>query len=124
MTNFLFNFLDFDSDFYNFQRSIKDMKPYEVVKTNDKSTVVFNVLGLSKENISVTVEKQRGTDYLVISGEQKNEITNKTYSVNGRFIIDVNEVKNIEWRVKDGLLYIDVYFKQPEKPLINIKYRE
>jgi hypothetical protein len=62
-----------------------------------------------------------GVVHLVISGEQKNAVTGKTYSVNGRFLIDANEIKNIEWKVQDGLLYVYVHFKQAEKPQIEIK---
>lgn len=124
MDNFLFNFLDWDRDYYSFHRNIKDMYPYEIVRKDNQSIIVFNALGLSKDNIKVTFDKVRGTDYLLINGEQKNEVTNKTYSVNGRFLIDVNEVKNIDWKVKDGLLYVNVYFKESEKPKIEIQYKE
>lgn len=124
MSNFLFNLLDWDRDFYSFNRNIKDLYPYEIVKKENQSTIVFNALGISKNNIKVTFDKIKGTDYLVISGEQKNEVTNKTYSVNGRFSIDANEIKNIDWKVQDGLLYVNVYFKQAEKPQIDIKYKE
>lgn len=124
MDKFLVNFLDWDRDFYSFNRSTKDMYPYEIVRDEEKSTILFNALGISKDNIKINFDKSRGTDYLVISGEQKNEVINKTYSVNGRFIIDANEIKDINWKVQDGLLYVNVYFKQPEKPQINIKYKD
>lgn len=121
MSNFLFNFLDWDRDFYSFTRNIKDMYPYEIIRKDNCATIVFNALGLSKDNIKVNTDKTRGTDYIVISGEQKNAVTGKTYSVNGRFLIDANEIKNIEWKVQDGLLYVYVHFKQAEKPQIEIK---
>ena len=124
MGDLFFNFLDWDKDFYFFSRSTKDMYPYEIIRKEKECIIVFNALGISKENIKVNIDKVRGTDYLVISGEEKNEVTNKPYSVNGRFAVDANEIENIEWYVKDGLLYVYVYFKQPEKPQINIKYKE
>lgn len=124
MESLFFNFMDWDKDFYSFNRSTKDMYPYEIVRKENKNIIVFNALGLPKECIKVDFDKNRGTDYLVISGETKNEVTNKTYSVNGRFSIDSNQIKDIEWYVKDGLLYVEVSFKQPEKPKINIKCRD
>lgn len=124
MSNLFFNFLDWDKDFYSFNRSTKDMYPYEIIRKDDECTIVFNALGISKDNIKVDFDKSRGTDYLVISGEEKNEVTNKNYSVNGRFSIDVNEIKSIEWKVQDGLLYVYIYFKQAEKPKIDIKYKK
>lgn len=124
MGNFLFNFIDWDRDFYSFSRGVKDMYPYEIVRRDNQSTIVFNALGISKDNCKVTFDKIKGTDYLVISGEQKNEVTGKTYSVNGRFSVDFNEIQSVDWKVKDGLLYVNVYFKKPEKPKIDIEYKE
>lgn len=124
MSNLFFNFLDWDRDYYSFSRSTKDMYPYEIIRKGDECIIVFNSLGISKDNIKVDFDKSRGTDYLVISGEEKNEVTNKNYSVNGRFSIDVNEIKNIEWKVQDGLLYVHIYFKQAEKPKVDIQYKK
>lgn len=121
MKDFLFNFLDWDRDFYAFNRPTKDMYPYEIVRKDNKCTIVFNIVGISKENISVSFDKARTIDYLVISGENKNEITGKNYSVNARFVIDSNEVKEIEWYVQDGLLYVNILYRIPEKPKIEIK---
>ena len=100
------------------------MYPYEIVRKDKECVIVFNALGISKDNISVDFDKYRNTDYLVISGEEKNEVTNKTYSVNGRFSVDANKIKNIEWKVQDGLLYVHVYFKQAERPKIDITYKK
>ena len=124
MNNFLFNFLDWDDDFYSFSRPTKDMYPYEIVRTEDKCIIVFNALGLSKESVKVDFDKSRGTDYLVINGENKNEVTNKTYSIKARFRIDANEIKDIEWYLKDGLLYVEITYKKAEKPQIEIKYKK
>jgi HSP20 family molecular chaperone IbpA len=124
MGSFLFNFLDWDKDFYSFNRSIKDCYPYEIVRKESQSIIVFNALGLGKDNVTVTIDKLKGTEYLLISGEQKNEITNKTYSVNGRFVVDSSSIKGIDWKVQDGLLYVYVNFKQAEKPQISIKYKD
>jgi len=115
---------DFDKEFYNFTRPIRDMQPYEIVRQENKAIIVHNVLGISKDDISVTVEKVRNADYLIISGDTKNEITNKTYSVNSRFSINADEIKGIEWYVKDGLVIVEIEFKKPEKPKIEIKYKE
>lgn len=124
MNDFLFNFLDWDNDFYRFSRSTKDMHPYDIVRNGDKCTIVFNVLGIPKESLTVDFDKSRGTDYLVITGENKNEVTEKMYSVDARFAIDTNEIKEIKWTVKDGLLYVNITYKTPEKPQIPINYEE
>ena len=38
--------------------------------------------------------------------------------------INADEIKGIEWYVKDGLVIVEIEFKKPEKPKIEIKYKE
>lgn len=118
--------LDFDKEFYRFTRNLKDMYPYEIVKKDNRATVIHNVVGLSKDDIKISLEKEGKIDYLVISGEKKNEITDKIYKVDSRFAINIDEIaeEGIEWEVKDGLLYVYITFKKPEKPSIKIKYKK
>lgn len=115
---------DFDRDFYRFSRNLKDMYPYEIIKKDSSSIIVHNVVGMSKDDIKINVEKENKADYLVISGESKNGVTNRTYSVSSRFKIDGDEVRDIDWYVQDGLLYIEVHFKEVQKPNININYKD
>jgi len=121
----LFN-LDFDKEFYRFTRNLKDMYPYEIVKKDNRATIIHNVVGLSKDDIKISLEREGKIDYLVISGEKKNEITDKIYKVDSRFTINVDEIteEGIEWEVKDGLLYVYITFKKPEKSSIKIKYKK
>lgn len=118
--------LDFDKEFYRFTRNLKDMYPYEIVRKDNRATVIHNVVGLSKDDIKISLEREGKIDYLVISGEKKNEITDKIYKVDSRFTINLDEIatEGIEWEVKDGLLYVYVAFKEPEKPNIKIKYKK
>lgn len=118
--------LDFDKEFYRFTRNLKDMYPYEIVRKDNRATVIHNVVGLSKDDIKISLEREGKIDYLVISGEKKNEITDKIYKVDSRFTINLDEIatEGIEWEVKDGLLYVYVTFKAPEKPNIKIKYKK
>ncbi len=118
--------LDFDKEFYRFTRNLKDMYPYEIVKKDNRATIIHNVVGLSKDDIKISLEREGKIDYLVISGEKKNEITNKIYKVDSRFTINVDEIteEGIEWEVKDGLLYVYIAFKKPEKPSIKIRYKK
>lgn len=118
----MFDF-DFDKAFYTFTRSTKDMMPYEIIKGEGKRTIVHNVVGLSKDDIKVEIIKENKTDYLNIFGEKKNEITNKMYSVSSRFWIDSDEIKSIDWYVKDGLLYVEVLLKESEKLNIPVSYK-
>jgi len=122
-SNDFFNFPVFDRDFLRFNRPTKDMNPSKVIRNGDKTTIVHNVVGLSKDDIKINVERDGQLDYLVISGEKKNEVIDQIYSVNSRFSINADEIKGIEWEVKDGLLYIYIEYKEPEQPKLNISYR-
>ena len=109
-----------------FTRDIKDMNPYEIINDKNQLTIVHNVVGLGKDDIEVNIERDKYNDYLTISGEKKNEATNKIYKVDSRFIINLDEIdeNGIEYKVKDGLLYIFIKLKKPEQPKINIRYRD
>jgi HSP20 family molecular chaperone IbpA len=119
---------DFDRDFYRFTRNLKDMYPYEIIRRDNDNEVivVHNVVGLSKDDIKISVDRDNEYDYLVIAGERKNEVTDKIYKVDSRFIVNLDDISEngIEYEVKDGLLYIYINFTTPEKPDINIKYRQ
>lgn len=118
MLDFLFNF---DKDFYSFNRLVKDMRPYSKKYYDDHMVLVHNVVGVSENDLSINIENENNTAYLVIKGETKDEILETTYSVNSRFSVDANKVDNIEYSLKDGLLYIYIYYKEPIKSNISIK---
>lgn len=123
----LFDFdLYFDRPFYRFQRELKDIYPYEVVRKDNQIILVHNVVGLGKNDINIKLERDERYDYLVISGEKKNEITNKIDKVDSRFKINLKQLDKdgIEWRVEDGLLYIYITYQKPKQPEINIRYKE
>ena len=118
--------LFFDRPFYRFQRELKDMYPYEVVKKDNQVIIVHNVVGLSRNDINIKLERDERYDYLVISGEKKNEITNKIDKVDSRFKINLKQLDKdgIEWKVEDGLLYIYITYQKPKQSEINIRYKE
>ncbi len=118
--------LFFDRPFYRFQRDLKDMYPYEVVRKDNQVIIVHNVVGLSRNDINIKLERDERYDYLVISGEKKNEITNKIDKVDSRFKINLKQLDKdgIEWKVEDGLLYIYITYQKPKQPEINIRYKE
>ena len=118
--------LFFDRPFYRFQRELKDMYPYEVVKKDNQVILVHNVVGLGKNDINIKLERDERYDYLVISGEKKNEITNKIDKVDSRFKINLKQLDKdgIEWKVEDGLLYIYITYQKHKQSEINIRYKE
>ena len=114
--DFLMDFW-FDKEFYNFSRlNIKDMHPYKIIEEDNRFIIVHNVAGIGKEDVKIDIEDS----YLIIKGESKDEIIDKTYSVNSRFKINENAIKDIKYDVKNGFLYVFVNKKEKEKPNIKI----
>ena len=119
---------DFDRHFYFFNRDEKDMHPYDIIRTKDALVITHNVCGMNKEDLKLTVKTENQKHYIVITGTSKDEITEKTYSINSRFSYDPNEidVSKANSEMKNGLLYITIPYKSKEEEkekdiLINIK---
>lgn len=112
----------FDSEFYSFNRLVKDGKPYKVLEQKDKTILIHSVVGLGDEDIEVDIEAiDERQSYLTISGEKKDEDTiNEKYSVKSRFTIKHNDIDYIEKDIKNGILKLEIYWKKQEKPNIKI----
>lgn len=108
---------DFDRNFYFFNRNEKDMHPYDVIRKEDALVLTHNVLGMNKEDLKVSRKTENGKHYIVIEGTSKDEITDKTYSVNSRFSYEPEEVdiSKAEIEMRNGLLYITIPYKAKEK---------
>ena len=103
----LFDDLGWDKSFYSFLRSEKDQTPYSVIKkSEDELILVHNVLGINKEDLEIKLRSEDGQRVLYITGETKDEKTNKKYSINSRFTIkNGNKIKDVTSEAKNGLLY-------------------
>lgn len=113
-------FFDFDAPFYRFNRDLKDMHPYRIVRKGNDAIIVHNICGIAKDDLKVEIQTERGKDYLVISGKTKNEVLGTDYTVNSRFTIDRDSVEKIEKEVKDGLLYLTIVGKEIKRPEVKI----
>ena len=112
--------LFFDKDFYKFNRLTRDMSPYQIKRFEDHMVVVHNVIGIDENDLNIELVPEKNITYLEIKGETKNEILNTTYSVNSRFSINKDEIKDITYNIKNGLLYLNINYKKPEKVDIKI----
>lgn len=115
---------DFDKEFYNFTRPVKDISPHEIIRRDDQVIIVHNALGVDSDDIKVDVNKLYGKHYLTLFGETKNSVSGKNYSFNSRFLIDVDSVKDVEWEVKDGLLYVTLQYKEPQAQQVKITRKD
>lgn len=114
------DFFGFDPDFLEFNRVTSVKRPYTIKNEEKKSIIVHEALGIKPSDISVNIETIKGITYLFIQGETKNEINGSNYTIRSRFSLDANRVDHIEKEARDGLLYIEVYFKEAQKPKIEI----
>lgn len=119
----LFDDLGWDKSFYSFLRSEKDQTPYSVVKKSEgKMILVHNVLGVNKEDLEVKLRSEDGQRILYITGQTTDDITNKKYSINSRFVIkNGNKIKSVTSEAKNGLLYITIDFEAEPEEKIEIK---
>lgn len=108
---------DWDRKNYKFNREEKDMHPYSIKNTKEASIIVHNVLGINKEDIKLSLSKENGNTYILIEGKTKDLVTGREYSISSRFAIDASqlELNKINSTMKNGLLYITIPFKKPEK---------
>jgi HSP20 family molecular chaperone IbpA len=124
MSNF---FDDFERDFAklfklsfsNFNRPVKDMQPYKLIKTENGYILILNTLGVSKNDLSVKIGKEKGDPYahLRVSGKtvmEKFQLENNV-DLSIRLIID-EEIEDVVYEVKDGLtvVYLKLKKKEPE----------
>lgn len=107
-------FFDWDKPAYTFSRPVHDMKPYSIKTLEDKVVLVHNVCGVKEEDISVDIVSEDGRDRLVINGVTHNDVLNYDYKVSSKFDIKADMFKSVNYEVKDGLLYIYLYKKEPE----------
>lgn len=108
---FLGNPFDWDKDFYSFNRDEKDMHPYSIVENAKGGYVItHNILGINKEDLTLSKETEKGVTYLLINGKTKDSVTGKTYSINSRIALDGDalDLNTISAKTQNGLLYITI----------------
>lgn len=116
--SFVDSLFDFDRRSYFFNRDEKDMHPYDVIRTENSLILTHNVLGISKEDLKVSVKTENLEHFLVIEGSSKDKITGKTYSITSRLSYDPEkvDVSKAESELKNGILYITIPYKA-KKPI-------
>lgn len=116
----LFNFLSWEPANYHFSRNVFDMRPYQLIRDDKKTTIVFNALGMKPDDIKIDVHRDGNKDFLSIRGETKLDIAEKTYSINADFYVNQDEINYISWNAENGLLFIDIYWKEATPSSIKI----
>ena len=113
-------FFDYDSFFnwdrpaYTFSRSVHDMSPYQIKTLEDRVVLVHNIVGVKEDDIKVDIVSKDGRDQLIIEGVTHNDVLNYDYKVKSKFDIKADMFKAVTYSVEDGLLYINLFKKEPE----------
>jgi HSP20 family molecular chaperone IbpA len=108
------SFFNWDKPAYTFSRSVHDMHPYSIKTLDDRVVLVHNIVGVKEDDIKVDIVNKDGRDQLVIEGVTHNDLLNYDYKINSRFDIKADMFKNVTYSVEDGLLYINLFKKEPE----------
>lgn len=124
-------FFDFDSFFdrawNNFNRPVKDMYPYQAYKAENGYIIVCNTLGIDKKDISVGIEREKGTAYpvLKIKGKSELERINFENSVDLGILLKFrSDIASVKYEVKNGLTIVYLKVEEPEKPQLSAEYIE
>lgn len=118
MLDLLFNPFAWNKEVYQFNRLEKDMKPYSVHKNDNGVTLVHNVVGVDKKDLSVKLIEENGMSKLVIEGETEpsTDSPKSKYSVHSEFILDNNKkIEDISSKLENGLLYITIKYEEPKE---------
>ena len=108
------SFFNWDKPAYTFSRSVHDMHPYSIKTLDDRVVLVHNIVGVKEDDIKVDIINKDGRDQLVIEGVTHNDLLDYAYKINSKFDIKADMFKNVTYSVEDGLLYINLFKKEPE----------
>lgn len=116
-------FDELTKDLFRFNKSAFRLdKPisriYDVYEIDTSSVLLtFSLLGISPEDIKVSIENDGGSQILKICAETTNAIINKTYSYNNEISVGSvrREIEEYQWEAKDGILYVFLKYKEPSK---------
>lgn len=118
MLDLLFNPFAWNKEVYQFNRLEKDMKPYSVHKNENGVTLVHNVVGVDKKDLSIKLIEENGISKLIIEGETEPTLDSpkSKYSVHSEFILDNNKkIEDINSKLENGLLYITIKYEEPKE---------
>ena len=122
LTNRIFddNLLDFSHNDFIFNSSVKDMSPTAFYKKDNDYIIEAKTLGISPDDIKVSVDE----NILLISGETKNEYSEKNFNVKIKVVVGeeiLNNIQSIEYKSNNGITYVILKMKEKKTNNIFIK---
>ena len=122
LTNTIFDnsIFDFLRDDFLFNSSVKDMNPTVFYKKDSDFIIEAKTLGVSPDDIIIKLED----DILSLTGETKNEYSDKSFNIKIKVRIGqdiLNDIEKIDYKSKDGVTYIILRMKNKSESTIEIK---
>jgi HSP20 family molecular chaperone IbpA len=103
-----------------FNRPVKDMQPYHLVKVDNGYIVVINTLGIDKEDIMVELKTKQGSPYkyLHVSGKTKMEKINFENNVDLAIALHMgSDIVDLTYNIKNGLTVVFLKMSEPKVEL-------
>ena len=115
----------FNRMFNKFTRPVMDQQYYNVYKKPGKGyIIVFNTLGMSKEDVSVTIENRKGISSKVLHVKGEKNIADIAFHNSVDMAVQLNfqePVESVQYTVEDGLTKVFLKMKTDETPAIEAK---
>lgn len=116
MHNIYEDWIDFLSDstklskLYNSEKDYTETKEHTILNEQEKTIIVQSIIGIDKQDLKLNLVEKGKDCYITITGETKDELTDRTYSVDETFAIDSTQLDltTIKSFIKNGLLYITI----------------
>ena len=115
--------LNFDRSHFYYNRPFYDQKPFYEIQKEDREILIVTVPGMEEKDITLELTKEGQLYYLTLDCERNNKlIDDKPFNLHLRWSIDKDSIQedNIKPKLKNGLLYITLFYKKPEKTKIEI----
>jgi len=127
MNSYTVGVSDFFSDYlqnvgYGFNRPFYESKGWYAKEKDGKTFVVVNVLGVNEKDVDVSVNSTDNPNKqsLSVTGKTQNELLEKEFSVNVRFLVS-HPMKEVVKTFENGLLILEIEYDEPVKPNVLIR---
>lgn len=109
----------FDSIFKSWNRPLTESNGYKIKDTEKGQLIIINVVGIDKDELTVIIEGST----LKVKGKTRLKEIDFVTETNFSIPIRVHNLKNIEYELKNGYLYVYLNAKEDSKTNIKISYK-
>jgi len=108
---------------YTFHRPFYERQGYSVVEKDHGLVILFNALGVCKEDIQLDVKSASNNRQIIsVRGKTHDEDFADDFEAKIDFIV-AKQMKSVEWDVQNGFMKIFISFEEDIKPSVQIVRR-